>query len=38
MGEVNFVAIWMKNSSEGISLARQLGIDFMPHAAADDEE
>ena len=35
MGEVsfvafdNFIAIWMKNDKEGISLARQLGVDSL---------
>ena len=43
MGEVsfvafdNFIAIWMKNDKEGISLARQLGVDFQ-RASGDPEE
>jgi hypothetical protein len=37
----DFLAIWMKNNEEGVSLARQLGIDFeraFPGAAHDEDE
>jgi hypothetical protein len=35
----DFIAIWMKNSDEGISLARQLGIDFrVAHGAGEDDQ
>lgn len=37
----DFIAIWMKNDNEGISLARQLGVDFVrPFAGeeSDDDE
>ena len=33
----DFIAIWMKNDKEGISLARQLGVDFQ-RASGDAEE
>ncbi len=41
MGEVNFVAflaIWMKNNNDGISLARQLGVDFLRPGKNPEEE
>ena len=25
----DFLALWMKNNTEGISLAKQLGVDFL---------
>ena len=33
----DFLAIWMKNNTDGISLARQLGVDFQ-RASGDPEE
>jgi len=33
----DFIAMWMKNDKEGISLARQLGVDFQ-RASGDAEE
>ena len=34
----DFLAIWMKNHDDGISLARQLGVDFLrPGNNPDDE-
>jgi len=32
----DFIAIWMKNDKEGISLARQLGVDFSRPGAGPD--
>jgi hypothetical protein len=33
----DFISIWMKNNEEGVSLARQLGVDFgRPFAGTDD--
>jgi len=34
----DFLAIWMKNNKEGISLASQLGVDFRGAGAGPDEE
>jgi len=34
----DFIAMWMKNDKEGISLARQLGVDFQPSGKDSDEE
>lgn len=34
----DFLAIWMKNNNEGISLARQLGVDFLRPGADGEEE
>jgi len=34
----DFLAIWMKNSNEGISLARQLGVELRPPGKDSDEE
>lgn len=33
----DFLAIWMKNSNEGISLARQLGVDLAASQDPDEE-
>ena len=34
----DFLAIWMKNNNDGISLARQLGVDFLrPGKSPEDE-
>jgi hypothetical protein len=33
----DFIAIWMKNDKGGISLARQLGVDFQ-RSSGDPEE
>ena len=32
------IAIWMKNDKEGISLARQLGVDFQRSSGDPEEE
>ena len=34
----DFIAIWMKNDKEGISLARQLGVDFLRTGTNPEEE
>lgn len=34
----DFLAIWMKNNKEGISLARQLGVDFQRSSGDAEEE
>jgi hypothetical protein len=34
----DFIAIWMKNDKEGISLARQLGVDFQRSSGDPEEE
>ena len=34
----DFIAIWMKNNKEGISLARQLGVDFQRSSGDAEEE
>jgi len=34
----DFLAIWMKNFNEGISLARQLGVDFERSSGDCEEE
>jgi len=34
----DFLAIWMKNNNDGISLAKQLGVDFLrPGTNPEDE-
>jgi hypothetical protein len=32
----DFISIWMKNNEDGISLSKQLGVDFFPKA--DDKD
>ena len=34
----DFIAIWMKNNNDGISLARQLGVDFQRSSRDPEEE
>ena len=34
----DFLAIWMKNNNAGISLARQLGVDFLRPGTNPEEE
>ena len=34
----DFIAIWMKNNNDGISLARQLGVDFQRSSGDAEEE
>jgi len=34
----DFIAIWMKNNNDGISLARQLGVDFQRSSGDLEEE
>ena len=34
----DFIAIWMKNNNDGISLAQQLGVDFRRPGKDSDEE
>jgi len=34
----DFIAIWMKNNSDGISLASQLGVDFRTTGKDPEEE
>jgi hypothetical protein len=34
----DFIAIWMKHDKEGISLARQLGVDFQWSSGDPEEE
>ena len=34
----DFLAIWEKNSAEGLSLARQLGIQLRKPGVSEDEE
>jgi hypothetical protein len=33
----DFISIWMKNNEDGLSLAKQLGVDFFPPADRSDE-
>jgi len=32
----DFISIWMKNNEDGISLSKQLGVDFLPHPRSDE--
>ena len=34
----DFIAIWMKNNNDGISLANQLGVDFERSSGDCEEE
>ena len=34
----DFLALWMKNNTEGISLAKQLGVDFLRPGTNPEEE
>ena len=34
----DFLAMWMKNNTEGISLAKQLGVDFLRPGNDPEEE
>ena len=34
----DFLAIWMKNNNDGISLAKQLGVDFLRPGKDPEEE
>jgi hypothetical protein len=34
----DFLAMWMKNDKEGISLAKQLGVDFQRPSGDAEEE
>jgi len=34
----DFLAIWMKNNNDGISLAKQLGVDFLRPGKNPEEE
>ena len=34
----DFLAIWMKNNNDGISLAKQLGVDFLRPGKGPEEE
>ena len=34
----DFIAIWMKNNNDGISLAKQLGVDFQRSSGDAEEE
>ena len=34
----DFLAIWMKNNNDGISLAKQLGVDFLRPGQNPEEE
>ena len=34
----DFLALWMKNNTEGISLAKQLGVDFLRPGNNPEEE
>ena len=34
----DFLAIWMKNNNDGISLAKQLGVDFQRSSGNPEEE
>ena len=34
----DFLAIWMKNNNDGISLAKQLGVDFLRPGTNPEEE
>jgi hypothetical protein len=33
----DFLAVWMKNNEEGVSLARQLGVDFLRPSSGTGE-
>jgi hypothetical protein len=34
----DFLAIWMKNNDDGMSLAKQLGVDFLRPGRDPEEE
>jgi hypothetical protein len=34
----DFLAIWMKNNDDGMSLAKQLGVDFLRPGQSPEEE
>jgi len=34
----DFIAIWMKNNNDGISLASQLGVEFQRSSGDPEEE
>ena len=34
----DFLSIWMKNNNDGISLAKQLGVDFLRPGQNPEEE
>jgi hypothetical protein len=34
----DFLSIWMKNNNDGISLAKQLGVDFLRPGNNPEEE
>ena len=34
----DFLSIWMKNNNDGISLAKQLGVDFQRSSGDPEEE
>ena len=34
----DFLAVWTQNSKNGVSLAKQLGVEFVPQPEDDDED